>query len=110
MEEIRMNKFKPVGVDASFAYSCCNRQSLNSTSNIDSKREKIQMNKIKQNSAITLIALVITIIVLLILAAVTLNIVLGENGIFTKAKNAKEETEKTQYGEELQHYINKQQT
>ena len=54
-----------------------------------------------QNSAITLIALIITIIVLLILAGVTLNMVLGENGIFGKANNAKNKTEVAQYEEEL---------
>ena len=42
----------------------------------------------RNNSAITLVALVITIIVLLILSAVTLNMILGENGIITKAKQA----------------------
>ena len=45
-----------------------------------------------QNSAITLIALIITIIVLLILAGVTLNMVMGESGIFGKANNASEQT------------------
>ena len=54
-----------------------------------------------QNSAITLIALIITIIVLLILAGVTLNMVMGENGIFGKANNAKDKTEVAQYEEEL---------
>ena len=41
---------------------------------------------IKNNKAITLIALVITIVILLILAAIMINITLGENGLFTKAK------------------------
>ena len=54
-----------------------------------------------QNSAITLIALIITIIVLLILAGVTLNMVMGENGIFGKANNAKNKTEVAKYEEEL---------
>ena len=45
------------------------------------------------NSAITLIALIITIIVLLILAGVTLNMVMGESGIFEKANKAKEQTQ-----------------
>ena len=53
------------------------------------------------NTAITLVALVITIIVLLILAGVTLNMVIGENGIFGKANNAKNKTEIAQYEEEL---------
>lgn len=56
----------------------------------------------KSNLAITLIALIITIIVLLILAGVTLNMVIGKNGIFGKASNAKSKTEIAQYEEELQ--------
>ena len=55
----------------------------------------------KSNFGITLIALIITIIVLLILASVTLNMVMGENGIFGKANNAKNKTEVAQYEEEL---------
>ena len=45
--------------------------------------------------------LIITIIVLLILVGVTLNMVMGENGIFGKANNAKNKTEVAQYEEEL---------
>ena len=37
------------------------------------------------NTAITLIALIITIIILLILSAITLNFVIGDNGIIDKA-------------------------
>ena len=44
-------------------------------------------------SAITLIALVITIIVLLILAGVTIAMVVGDNGILTRAREAKSATE-----------------
>ena len=47
--------------------------------------------KIQENKAITLIALVITIIILIIIAGVTINLSVGENGIFNKAKYAKEE-------------------
>lgn len=54
------------------------------------------------NSAITLIALVITIIVLLILSGVTLNMIIGENGILGKAKNAKEKYNYSQAKEKLQ--------
>lgn len=45
-------------------------------------------NVLKQNKAITLIALVITIVVLIILAGVLINITLGENGILDKAKKS----------------------
>lgn len=41
---------------------------------------------------ITLIALVVTIVVLLILAGVSINMVLGNNGLITKAKDAKDAT------------------
>lgn len=43
---------------------------------------------IKSQKGITLVALVITIIVLLILAAVTLQLTLGEHGIFNLAEKA----------------------
>ena len=59
-----------------------------STSNNQTSNIKIPTS----NSAITLIALIITIIVLLILAGVTLSMVMGESGIFGKANKAKEET------------------
>ena len=46
--------------------------------------------KNKKQEGITLISLAITIIVLLILAGITLNLTLGENGIFKTATDAKE--------------------
>ena len=49
---------------------------------------------------ITLIALVVTIIILLILAGVTLNIALSDNGLFSKAKKAAEEYKEAQSEEE----------
>lgn len=48
--------------------------------------------KLEKEIGITLIALVITIIILLILASVTLNFVLGEGGLIDKAKLAKNMT------------------
>ena len=51
------------------------------------------MKKIKNKNGITLIALVITIIVLLILAAVSIATLTGENGILTRAGDAKTSTE-----------------
>ena len=42
----------------------------------------------KSETGITLVALIITIIILIILAGVTLNITLGQNGIFQKSKEA----------------------
>ena len=46
--------------------------------------------RVNGKNGITLIALVITIIVLLILAGVTIATLTGDNGILTKAQNAKE--------------------
>ena len=47
----------------------------------------------KENKGITLIALVVTIIVLLILAAVSIATLTGDNGILTKAQTAKEKND-----------------
>ena len=54
----------------------------------------------KKNKGITLIALVITIIVLLILAGVAISMLSGENGILRKATEAKTKTEEAQEDEE----------
>lgn len=43
----------------------------------------------KKEKGITLVALIITIIVLIILAGVTISLVVGDNGIIQKSKNAK---------------------
>ncbi len=54
-------------------------------------QDRIKM-KTKSNKGITLIALVITIIVLLILAGVTIAALSGDNGILKRATEAKEQT------------------
>jgi len=61
-----------------------------------------------KNNGITLIALVITIVVLIILAGVTLNLTLGENGIFKKAEDAKQNYQIAQEEEEskIDNYAN----
>ena len=43
---------------------------------------------LKANKGITLVALIITIIVLLILAGVSISMVLGDNGLINKTQNA----------------------
>ena len=63
------------------------------------------MNKLfrnRQNSGITLIALVVTIIVLLILAGVSIATLTGENGILTQASKEKEQTKKARDEEQRQ--------
>ncbi len=52
-----------------------------------------------KNKGITLIALVVTIIVLLILAGITITMVVGENGIVELAKRAAQKTENTEGNE-----------
>ena len=67
------------------------------------KKQIFEMKKIiKKNNGITLIALVITIIVLLILAGVTIATLTGDNGILTKANDAAEKTEKANVIEQAQ--------
>lgn len=60
------------------------------------------MNKIKITKGITLISLVITIIILLILAGVTIATLMGDNGLINKAKDAKIKTEIAGIKEEIQ--------
>ena len=55
--------------------------------------EKAIINQKEAQKGITLIALVITIIVLLILAGVSIAMLTGQNGILTQAQNAKTTTE-----------------
>ena len=61
------------------------------------KNKKIFKNR---EQGITLIALVITIIVLLILAGITISALTGDNGILAQAAKAKEETEKAKTNEQ----------
>ena len=55
----------------------------------------------KKQNGITIISLVVTIIILIILAGVSINLILGENGIITKAKEAKTKTEQATLNEEI---------
>ena len=50
----------------------------------------------KNVKGITLIALVVTIVVLLILAGISISMLTGENGIIKRAVGAKEESEKAE--------------
>ena len=62
------------------------------------------MKKLQKHrqSGITLIALVVTILIIIILAGVTINLTVGENGIFSKAKYAKEKYTNEEYLEQEQ--------
>ena len=56
----------------------------------------------RREKGITLVSLVVTIIVLIILAGVSINLTLGENGIITMAKRARENMELAKIDEERQ--------
>ena len=60
----------------------------------------------RNNKGITLIALVITIIVLLILAGVSIAMLTGQNGILTQAGNAKTDTAKAEAKEAIKLAVN----
>ena len=58
-------------------------------------------NQIKGKKGITLIALIVTIIVLLILAGVTIATLTGDNGLLQKATTAKQESENASIDEKV---------
>lgn len=64
--------------------------------------KKLNLTNQKENTGITLIALVITVIVLLILAGISIATLTGENGLLTKANTAKRNTEKASAEEQVQ--------
>ena len=61
--------------------------------------------KTKEMKGITLVALVVTIVVLLILAGVSINTVLGDDGIIKKAKEAAEATKRASAEEEMNRLV-----
>ena len=63
------------------------------------KKNNKRCKDLKEKAGITLISLVVTIIVLLILAGVSIAMLTGENGILTQARRAKEETEQAKKDE-----------
>ena len=73
------------------------KQEKSERKNLNKEKNKIMQRNTK---GITLIALVVTVIVLIILAGVSISLVLGENGIVNKAKKAKENTELAKTEEE----------
>ena len=64
--------------------------------------KKTMKTKIKQEKGITLIALVVTIVVLLILAGVSLNALFGNSGIIEKAKEAQNKMDKATENDQKQ--------
>ena len=70
---------------------------MKETSRLSKKASKTNFQKISKmyskEKGITLIVLVITVVILIILASVTLNVVLGEGGLIQRAQQAKDLTE-----------------
>ena len=63
------------------------------------------MKKKEKNNGITLIALVVTIVVLIILAGISISVILGENGLVAKAKKAASQTEEAIANEKMGMYM-----
>ena len=57
--------------------------------------------KFLEENGITLIALIVTIVILLILAGISIAMLTGDNGILTQAQNAKNKTEEAERNEKL---------
>ena len=88
-----------------------NKSKNNKMNNLDVCYENLKQtwseksNKIDKEydaNGITLIALVVTIVVMLVLAGVSINLLTGDNGAITKAKQAKMKSEFATYNEELE--------
>ena len=60
------------------------------------------MKKVEDNKGITLVALVVTIVVLLILAGITITYVMGDNSVFNRASEAKLKTDIANWKEKLE--------
>ena len=68
-------------------------------------KKKFNIYKVKENKGITLIALVVTIIVLLILAGISIQMLVGEGGILQNAREARDKTGEANAREELNMYL-----
>ena len=82
----------------------------NLTNKTKSKNSSLNFAMLKEKRGITLVALVVTIVVLLILAGVSLNLVLGNEGILTRSKESKTKTEIAEVKEKAQLDITEIQT
>ncbi|MCI9039815.1 MAG: hypothetical protein HFJ29_08185 [Clostridia bacterium] len=60
------------------------------------------MEKTKKSEGITLVALIVTIVVLLILAGITISYIIGDNSVFKKAADAKLQADIAQWKERLE--------
>ena len=70
----------------------------------EGSKEQLPLNK-RGQAAITLVALVVTVVVLIILAGVSINLIIGNNGIIEKGRIAKESQELAKYKENMSMFI-----
>ena len=76
---------------------------MKNNENLIRMRQDVKLKeKLKSKKAVTLVALVVTIVVLLILAGVSLAMLSGDNGLIKQAQNASEEWEIAQDKEQLE--------
>ena len=66
------------------------------------KEENDMKEKLKNSRGITLVALVITIVIIIILSTIAFNFTFGENGLITRAQQAAEMTQIAQIQEQLE--------
>ena len=64
-------------------------------------KKKEKQHTVVNEKAITLIALVVTIVILLILAGVTITMTLGQNGLFTRAREGRAAYEESEVRDDL---------
>ena len=64
-------------------------------------KKKEKQHTVANEKAITLIALVVTIVILLILAGVTITMTLGQNGLFTRAREGRAAYEESEVRDDL---------
>ena len=82
--------------------SMLEKMTMRQVSENQMSRSELSKKKSLQERGIALIALVVTIIILLILAGVTLNMALSQDGLFSKTQEAADKYKQAQEDEELE--------
>ena len=65
------------------------------------KENLVKKSRMKKEGAITLIALVVSIVVILLLAGVTIATLTGDNGILSQAQNAQEKNQIAKFKDDV---------
>ena len=67
-----------------------NKRSMKKSTNKKERNMKREMTNLREQKGITLVALVITIIIIIILATVAINFAFGDNGLIKRAEDARD--------------------